>query len=110
MFGWKTTPFFFFFSLIIVNFPEYQNVDYLEMIEKCLMIVCFDDPLPESFNLQTPRTETNEINKGYKCGNRDETNMMHQMLGGGGSLYNSGNRWFDKTLQVNIIIIIIKKS
>ncbi|EEB19368.1 Choline O-acetyltransferase, putative [Pediculus humanus corporis] len=81
---------------------EYQNVDYLEMIEKCLMIVCFDDPLPESFNLQTPRTETNEINKGYKCGNRDETNMMHQMLGGGGSLYNSGNRWFDKTLQLII--------
>ncbi|KAK6633861.1 hypothetical protein RUM44_004468 [Polyplax serrata] len=79
---------------------EYQNVDHLETIEKCLMIVCLDEPLPESFNLQTPRTEKREQTVGYKCGNRDETNMMHQMLSGGGSLYNSGNRWFDKTLQL----------
>lgn len=26
--------------------------------------------------------------------------MTHQMLHGGGSLYNGGNRWYDKTVQI----------
>lgn len=30
---------------------------------------------------------------------RDETNMAHQMIHGGGSALNSGNRWFDKTIE-----------
>lgn len=91
--------------MLYVNFvSEYQNVDHLEAIEKCLMILCLDEPLPESFNLQTPRSEKKEVYAGHKCGDRDETNMMHQMLCGGGSLYNSANRWFDKTLQVRTIV------
>lgn len=27
--------------------------------------------------------------------------MAHEMIHGGGSDYNTGNRWFDKTMQVN---------
>lgn len=26
--------------------------------------------------------------------------MAHEMIHGGGSDYNTGNRWFDKTMQV----------
>lgn len=78
------------------------------MIERCLMVLCFDEPLPESFNLQTPRSEKKERSLGFKAGNRDETNMMHQMLHGGGSLYNSANRWFDKTVQVKSVRLYLK--
>lgn len=28
--------------------------------------------------------------------------MAHEMIHGGGSDYNTGNRWFDKTMQVNL--------
>ncbi|KAL0280935.1 UNVERIFIED_CONTAM: hypothetical protein PYX00_002084 [Menopon gallinae] len=81
---------------------EYQNTDNLEMIERCLMVLCLDEPLPDSFNMPTPRGEKKEVSTGFKRGNRDETNMMHQMISGGGSLYNSANRWFDKTVQLII--------
>lgn len=33
--------------------------------------------------------------------------MAHEMIHGGGSDYNTGNRWFDKTMQVNITSILI---
>lgn len=29
--------------------------------------------------------------------------MAHEMIHGGGSDYNTGNRWFDKTMQVIFI-------
>lgn len=54
------------------------------------MIVCIDRPLPgREFNAA-----------GADGGARDDTNRAHQMIHGGGSAWNTANRWFDKTVQV----------
>lgn len=68
----------------------------MELIQRSLAIICMDDPLPPSFNYRILRDNA----RGHKVGGRDETNMLHQMIHGGGSTFNSGNRWFDKTTQV----------
>ncbi|XP_050423974.1 choline O-acetyltransferase [Adelges cooleyi] len=76
-----------------------SNRNNLALIERCLFFINFD--------LESPGLEFNSKckvgAKGYRLSNdRDETNMMHQMLHGGGSEYCSGNRWFDKTIQLII--------
>jgi len=53
----------------------------LDNLERCVFIMCLDRPI------------SNENN---------ETNDAHQMLHGCGSQHNSGNRWFDKTIQLII--------
>ena len=58
------------------------NKDNLQLIEKSLMVVCLDEPVT------VDSTE------------RDETNMLKQMLHGCGSEMNSSNRWFDKTIEL----------
>lgn len=59
-----------------------MNKASVEAIHKSLFAVCLDQPIPvadpnEDFNL-----------------------TGHQLIHGGGSKQNSGNRWFDKTLQL----------
>ncbi|MBN3272662.1 CLAT acetyltransferase, partial [Polyodon spathula] len=54
------------------------NRDSLDMIERCLCLVCLDDP------------SGNELT---------DTNRALQMLHGGGYDKNSGNRWYDKPMQ-----------
>lgn len=75
-----------------------SNRNNLALIERCLFFVNFDlEALGPEFN-----SSCKVGAKGYRLSNdRDETNMMHQMMHGGGSEYCSGNRWFDKTIQVN---------
>ncbi|XP_036395098.1 choline O-acetyltransferase-like [Megalops cyprinoides] len=54
------------------------NRDSLDMIERCLCLVCLDDP----------------------CGlDLKDTNRALQMLHGGGHTKNGGNRWYDKPMQ-----------
>lgn len=72
-----------------------QNRRNLDLIKKSLLLICLDEPLPVSFNCRLQRGA-----KGLTAGGRDETNLALQMIHGGGSTYNSGNRWFDKTVQI----------
>uniref|UniRef100_T1IUM8 Choline O-acetyltransferase n=1 Tax=Strigamia maritima TaxID=126957 RepID=T1IUM8_STRMM len=71
---------------------ETLNENSLNSIERSLCVICFDDPLPFSFNYGQ------KLNDGA----RDDSNVAHQMLHGGGSKFNSINRWFDKTMQLVI--------
>ncbi|CAM1312793.1 CHAT (predicted) [Pycnogonum litorale] len=64
------------------------NRESLMLIETCLCIVCLDDPLPTMFN------QNRSVRKF-----RDDSNMVVQMLHGGGSKYHGCNRWYDKTMQ-----------
>ncbi|XP_044848332.1 carnitine O-acetyltransferase isoform X2 [Mauremys mutica] len=57
------------------------NKESVRSIEKSIFTVCLDSPIPRV---------SDDI---YR------SRMAAQMLHGGGSRWNSGNRWFDKTLQ-----------
>ncbi|XP_063703911.1 choline O-acetyltransferase-like isoform X1 [Culicoides brevitarsis] len=71
----------------------------VELIEKALILLCIDESLPLTFNCRgfhgSPSSQ-------HYAGGRDETNMAHQMIHGGGSNVNTANRWFDKTLEIVI--------
>lgn len=76
---------------------EEQNYRNIELIEQSLILLCLDESLPPSFNARgfvgaTPSCHTTN--------DRDETNMAHEMIHGGGSECNTANRWFDKTMQI----------
>lgn len=58
------------------------NRDSVRSIQKSIFIVCLDAPMPRV---------SEDVYRSQVAG---------QMLHGGGSKLNSGNRWFDKTLQV----------
>ncbi|XP_044760745.1 choline O-acetyltransferase [Coccinella septempunctata] len=74
-----------------------RNRRNLDLIAKSLLVICLDEALPPSFNCRLHRGA-----KGHSAGNRDEANLSAQMLHGGGSGFNSANRWFDKTIQIII--------
>ncbi|XP_031619166.1 choline O-acetyltransferase isoform X3 [Contarinia nasturtii] len=76
-----------------------QNQRNIELIEQALVLICLDEPIPTSFNGQGFIGATQSI---HRAGLRDESNMAHEMIHGGGSDYNTGNRWFDKTMQIII--------
>uniref|UniRef100_A0A8C4WZR7 Choline O-acetyltransferase n=1 Tax=Eptatretus burgeri TaxID=7764 RepID=A0A8C4WZR7_EPTBU len=66
-----------------------NNQASLQAIEQSAFILCLDEPNEEREN------EWRKNNKEER-----ETELMAQMLHGGGSQKNGKNRWFDKTLQV----------
>ncbi len=55
------------------------NRDSLDMIERCLCLVCLDEPSGTELT---------------------DTNRALLMLHGGGADKNGGNRWYDKPMQV----------
>jgi len=73
-------PFLIFCSF---SLPDKTNKESVRTIEKSICTVCLDAPMPRV---------SEDI---YK------SRVAAQMLHGGGSRWNSGNRWFDKTLQVS---------
>lgn len=76
-----------------------RNQRNLELIETALVVLCLDEPLGMNYNARGFSGATPTV---HTAGDRDETNMAHEMIHGGGSEYNSGNRWFDKTMQVSV--------
>ncbi|KAH8312238.1 hypothetical protein KR044_009947, partial [Drosophila immigrans] len=76
-----------------------RNQRNLELIETALLVLCLDEPLGTNFNARGFSGATPTV---HTAGERDETNMAHEMIHGGGSEFNSGNRWFDKTMQLII--------
>lgn len=61
------------------------NKESVRAIQKSIFTVCLDAPMPRV---------SDEM---Y------QSRVAAQMLHGGGARWNSGNRWFDKTLQVSSI-------
>jgi choline O-acetyltransferase len=70
------------------------NRDCLDLIERCIFIVCLDKPVEGKIleKDEVNRNEDEHINKEMTAG-------AYQMLHGCNSKNNSGNRWFDKTVQ-----------
>ncbi|XP_006619034.1 choline O-acetyltransferase isoform X1 [Apis dorsata] len=70
-----------------------QNRHNLELLERCLCVVCIDDDiLPATFN--------NPLKKEDRwIDDRDYANVLHHVLHGGGSRHLGANRWFDKTFH-----------
>ncbi|XP_011049382.1 PREDICTED: choline O-acetyltransferase isoform X2 [Acromyrmex echinatior] len=70
-----------------------RNRHNLELLERCLCVVCIDDDvLPTTFN--------NPMKKEDRwIGDRDYANVLHHALHGGGSRHLGANRWFDKTFH-----------
>ncbi|KAL2303128.1 hypothetical protein Nmel_010592, partial [Mimus melanotis] len=62
----------------MILMKDSTNRDSLDMIERCVCLVCLDSP---------SRVELND------------TNMAFQMLHGGGCHRNGANRWYDKPMQ-----------
>ena len=58
------------------------NRDSLDMIERCICLVCLDSPSGVELN---------------------DTNMALQLLHGGGYHKNGANRWYDKPMQVKTL-------
>ncbi|KAL1517126.1 hypothetical protein ABEB36_000934 [Hypothenemus hampei] len=92
--GWKRTLWAEARDELMRDEHNERNID---LINKALLIVCLDEALPPAFNCRLQKG-----GKGFNAGNRDESNLAHQMIHGGGSRCNSANRWFDKTVQLII--------
>lgn len=56
----------------------------MRAIQKSIFTVCLDAPMPRVSD------------------EKYQSRVAAQMLHGGGARWNSGNRWFDKTLQVSL--------
>jgi hypothetical protein len=84
------------------------------LIERCIFIVCLDKPVQNFLNLDDNNNNNNNNNNDTNLNGEDvkienetsskyiEKNFTvyaHQMIHGCNSENNSGNRWFDKTMQ-----------
>lgn len=75
---------FYRFLILLYLSLDKTNKESVRAIQKSIFTVCLDAPMPRV---------SDEL---YK------SRVAAQMLHGGGARWNSGNRWFDKTLQVSV--------
>lgn len=78
------TPIDRYHLYVFFSLPDQTNKESVQAIQRSIFTVCLDAPMPQA---------SDEM---YR------TRAAVQMLHGGGSRWNSGNRWFDKTLQVSL--------
>jgi len=71
-------------GLLSSSSSEKTNKESVRAIQKSIFTVCLDAPMPRVSDELYP------------------SRVAAQMLHGGGARWNSGNRWFDKTLQVSV--------
>jgi hypothetical protein len=113
----KNLPFIINLILILTfNFnKESSNGGYLDMIERCIFVICLDKKVVDFTGQTTTKTtttptkttieslilptETFTINDADSRLLNEMTPIAFQMIHGCGSNNNSGNRWFDKTIQ-----------
>lgn len=74
-----------YFYWVFFSSSDKTNKESVRAIQKSIFTVCLDAPMPRV---------SDEM---Y------QSRVAAQMLHGGGARWNSGNRWFDKTLQVSSI-------
>lgn len=60
----------------------------METIQKSIFLLCLDKVVPET-----------TVNR--------KTHVALQTIHGGGAKHNAGNRWYDKTIQVNINVFYL---
>lgn len=83
----------------IVLLQDGNNARNIELIEQALLLIALDESLPSGFNAHGYSGAPSST---HFTNERDETNMAQEMIHGGGSEFNTPNRWFDKTLQIII--------
>ena len=77
-------------DFVLFDLPDSQNKVNLERIEKSLFVLCLDES-----PLEYPSDHQKSL------ADPDYTVTSREMLHGGGTKSNSGNRWFDKIFQVS---------
>ena len=74
-----------------------MNRESLDVIERCIFVLCLDERGAQSNTIKEDTYSGQEI--------RDDVSLAKQMLHGLGTGHNSCNRWFDKTMQVCLLIL-----
>jgi len=69
------------------------NRDSLDLIERCIFIICLDHSETEDLDEDDELVNFNKIIK------RDFVSLGEQILHGGKNMINASNRWYDKTMQ-----------
>lgn len=80
-------------------FTDETNRQSLSYLETCLYVLCLD----ESVTTNSPPSKNQRLDsiQNIELDRQEPSYIAAMLLHGGGSEFNSANRWFDKFLQVN---------
>lgn len=80
-------------KILLVLFLDALNRDSLDLIERCIFLVCLDQSEIMDFDEEDDYVNFNKVVK------RDFVSLGEQVLHGGRTMLNAANRWLDKTMQ-----------